>query len=65
MQSFFLEATFTDRSLDDSETPQASGQEGGNKCSHPGLAKLSLAVDRLAEGLVHGRILVNTHQVET
>lgn len=43
-------------SPEDAEIPQASGQEGGHRCSGPGKVNLSLETDRLAGGLVHVRV---------
>lgn len=64
IQSHFSETTLTGPSPADAEMPQTSGQEGGQECSNPWKANLSLEMDRLAEGWVHGTILANTHQLE-
>lgn len=62
--SLSSEATLTGQSPADAETPQTHGQEGGHGCSGAGRAELFLETDRLAKGLVHGRILVNIGQME-
>lgn len=60
----FSEATLTGQSPDDADTPPTSGQEGGHEYSGPGKAQLSLEINTWAEGLIHGWILINTHQME-